>query len=266
MNPNQSVHILFIADVIGTEGYEIMRTTITNLKKTQDFDLIIANGENGASGKGLTPRLVEDYLDAGVHVITSGNHIWNKQKIFPILNTNPYLLRPLNYPPGTVGRGSCTYETKTGKKIGIINLQGRSFMQSIDCPFRTADRAIQDFKSQGVGIIVVDFHAEATAEKRALGFHLDGRVSAFFGTHTHVQTADESVLPNGTAYITDVGMTGPYNSVIGMDISTAIQRFITQVPVSYKMGSGNPVFNGATVEVNAVTGHSLQITRIQIAG
>ncbi|HDQ46035.1 MAG TPA: TIGR00282 family metallophosphoesterase [bacterium] len=261
-----TVKILFVADVIGHEGFEIMAETIPRLAKDYDFDLIVANGENAASGKGLMPRIVDDFMASGVHVITSGNHIWNKQKIFPVLNNHPHVLRPLNYPPGTVGRGSCIFETSGGYRIAVINLQGRSFMQPIDCPFRVADRIIQDLHTQGIRIILIDFHAEATAEKLALAYHLDGRITALLGTHTHVQTADERILPNGTACLTDAGMTGPSRSVIGMDISTAIQRFMTQVPVIYKIGEGNPVFCGAIVEADAISGRAQHIERLQIRG
>ena len=258
------LHILFVADVIGAEGFDILTRMLPVYKDKYGLDLIIANGENGATGKGLTPRLVEDYLKSGVQVITSGNHIWNKQKIFPILNDNPNLLRPLNYPPDTVGRGVCIVSTSNGDDVAVINLQGRSFMNSIDCPFRAADEATKDLHRKGIRVIVVDFHAEATAEKIALGYYLDGRVSAVLGTHTHVQTADAMILDQGTGYMTDVGMTGPADSVIGMDKDTAIRRFISQIPISYKMGRGKPMFCAVHLEIDPKSGKTLFMEPIQI--
>lgn len=260
----ESIHILFIADIVGSEGYEILADQLPRLQQKIPLDLIIANGENGASGKGLTPRIAQTYFDLGVHVITSGNHIWNKNKIFPMLDENDFILRPANYPSGNPGHGSCRFQMRQGAEAGVINLQGRSFMNPIDCPFRTADQILQEFSRDGIRIILVDFHAEATAEKIALGRYLDGRVSAVMGTHTHVQTADEQILPNGTGYITDVGMTGSRNSVIGMDLAVAIDRFVLQTPKSYKMGKGDPVFSAVHLEVSEQTGRTLRIKRYQL--
>ncbi|NQT26353.1 TIGR00282 family metallophosphoesterase [candidate division KSB1 bacterium] len=256
--------ILFIADIVGQEGFEIMADTLPRLQQKSELDLIIANGENGASGKGITPRIMQSYFELGINVITSGNHIWNKNKIFPMLDENPYILRPANYPPENPGHGFCQIQTRQGIEAGVINLQGRSFMNPIDCPFRTADQIIQKFAKDRVKILIVDFHAEATAEKIALGKYLDGRVSAVFGTHTHVQTADETIFPRGTGYITDAGMTGPMNSVIGLDTDVAIKRFISQTPSNYKIGIGNPVFCAVRITVEADSGKTLQIDRLQI--
>jgi metallophosphoesterase (TIGR00282 family) len=258
------LNILFIADIVGQEGYEIAADILPQVQQKFELDMVIANGENGASGKGLTPGIAESYFALGVHVITSGNHIWNKNKIFPMLDENPNLLRPANYPSCNPGHGFCRVQTRQGVEVGVINLQGRSFMNPIDCPFKTADQILQKLNAEGIKILIVDFHAEATAEKIALGHYLDGRVSAVLGTHTHVQTADETILPGGTGYITDVGMTGPMNSVIGMDKEIAIKRFISQTPSNYKIGVGNPAFNAVRFTVETDTGKTLEIGRLQL--
>jgi len=261
---HEPIQILFIADIVGQEGYEIMADTVPRLSQESDLDLIIANGENGASGKGLTPRIAQSYFDLGVNVITSGNHIWNKNKIFSMLDENPYLLRPANVPPSNPGHGFCQVQSGKGVDVGVINLQGRSFMNPIDCPFRMADQIIQHFEKDHINLLIVDFHAEATAEKIALGRYLDGRVSAVLGTHTHVQTADETILPKGTAYITDVGMTGPQNSVIGLDKEVAIKRFMNQTPSSYKLGIGDPIFCAVKITIDSESGKTKRIDRIQV--
>lgn len=259
---SDSIHILFIADIVGREGYEITADLLPRLRRDVAPDLVIANGENGASGKGLTPKIAHSFFELGVDVITSGNHIWNKNKIFPMLDEHPHLLRPANYPPGNPGHGWCRIRIRNGVEAGVINLQGRSFMTPIDCPFRTADSILDLFEQEGVRVVVVDFHAEATAEKIALGRYLDGRVSAVLGTHTHVQTADETVLPGGAGYITDVGMTGPRHSVIGMDASVAVERFVTQTPKNYKIGEGDPVLSAVRLKCDTRSGKTLEIERL----
>jgi metallophosphoesterase (TIGR00282 family) len=258
------INILFIADIIGRPGFEIVEKHIHTLFHKYSIDLVIANGENGTVGKGLTAKVVQLYFELGINVITSGNHIWNRNKLFPLLETEPNLLRPLNYPPECPGHGSCVVELQSDSNVGIINLQGRSFMYSIDCPFRTVDLEIKRLKSEGIKIIIIDFHAEATAEKIALGWYLDGRVSAVIGTHTHVQTADERILPNGTAYITDVGMTGPFDSVIGMDKEVSINRFIKQIPQPYKIAQDDLKFCGLLLTINKDTGKAHSISRLQL--
>jgi metallophosphoesterase (TIGR00282 family) len=249
---------------VGKPGIQIVTSQLPELKQKQNIHLTIANGENCASGKGLTPKTADTLFSLGIDIITTGNHIWNRETIIPLLDQNPFILRPLNYPPDSPGSGSCIIEIKQKLQIGVINLQGRSFMYSIDCPFRTANSEIAKMKKNGINAIIIDFHAEATAEKMALGWYLDGQVSALIGTHTHVQTADERILPRGTAYITDAGMTGPYNSVIGMEKEVAIQRFITQLPVHYKTAQGDAQFTGVIINLDLKTGKALSISRFQI--
>jgi 2',3'-cyclic-nucleotide 2'-phosphodiesterase len=223
----------------------------------------ILNAENASAGRGLTPSMAATLFSLGADVLTSGNHIWNKDKIFPALEEQPLLLRPLNYPPGAPGHGSCVFRTPAGDPVGVLNLQGRSFMMPIDCPFRAADTEIERLNREGVHIIFVDFHAEATAEKIALGRYLDGRVTALVGTHTHVQTADEMLIPKGTAYITDAGMTGPLDSVIGMDTDSAILRFRSQLPVPYRASESASFLNGVLIETETTTGKAVRIERLR---
>jgi metallophosphoesterase (TIGR00282 family) len=260
MNP---VRILFIGDVIGASGIEALQAMLNGLNDGCEAELKVLNAENASAGRGLTPGVARSLFETGIDVLTSGNHIWNKDKIFPMLEEHPNLLRPLNYPAGTPGHGSTVFSTAEGIRIAVINLQGRSFMVPIDCPFKSADDEIERLRQEGVRIILIDFHAEATAEKLALGRYLDGRVSAVLGTHTHVQTADERILPSGTAYITDVGMTGPEDSVIGMDTQSAILRFKTQLPVPYRASESKSGFNAVRVFVDPETGRATGITRLR---
>lgn len=259
------IQVLFIADIVGKAGYEVTSSCIQDIKKQYNIHITIANGENGASGKGMTAKIADSFFDLGIDVITSGNHIWDKDKFFPILDENPRILRPLNYPPDCPGHGSYIVDISNNFQVGIINLQGRSFMYSIECPFRTADKEIYRMKKMGVQLIIIDFHAESSAEKIALGWYLDGRVSAVIGSHTHVQTADEKILPKGTAYITDVGMTGPFDSVIGMDKELAIRRFLTQLPVHYKVALEDPKISGVVLSIDKTFGKSHSIIRFQIS-
>jgi metallophosphoesterase (TIGR00282 family) len=256
-------NILFIADIIGKSGLEAVSVLIDDLKRDHDIQMTIANGENAASGKGMSNRIAHAMFDMGINVITSGNHIWNRDRFFPMLEENDQILRPLNYQPTCPGHGSCVFSTPSGVRVGVINLQGRSFMYPIRCPFLTAESEIKHLKSQGAKIIFVDFHAEATAEKSALACYLDGKISAVVGTHTHVQTADESISELGTAYITDAGMTGPFDSVIGMDKNVAIQRFLTQMPVAYQIATEDVRLNGVVIGVDPENGKASEITRIQ---
>lgn len=258
------IHVLFIADIVGKPGMEAVTHHLPELKEKYNIHLTIANGENCASGKGLTLNIAESLFSLGVDVITSGNHIWNRESIIPHLDQNPSILRPLNYPKESPGKGSFIIQIKNKQSIGVINLQGRSFMYSIDCPFKTITSEIERLKKKGVRSIIVDFHAEATAEKIALGWYLDGQVSAVIGTHTHVQTADERILPGGTAYITDAGMTGPYHSVIGMDKDASIRRFITQLPVHYKMAHDDIRIAGVIIDLDIQSGRALSISRYQL--
>ena len=261
---SSEIHILFIADVVGYPGFQITEEVLPGILEKHHIDLTVANGENATGGKGLTPNVAKSLFNLGIDVITSGNHIWNKKQIVPELEEHPNILRPLNYPPSCPGKGSCTFEIPDGPSVGVINLQGRSFMYPIDCPFRAADAEVTRMRDSGIGIIVIDCHAEATAEKIALARHLDGRISGFIGTHTHVQTADEQILPSGTAYITDIGMTGPIDSVIGMHIDSAIERFITQRPVYYKIAAGPAMLCGVVVTVGVEDGKAKSISRLRI--
>jgi metallophosphoesterase (TIGR00282 family) len=258
------LRILFVSDIVGAAGLDMLRSQIGFLREKYPYDLFIANGENAAEGKGLSSKMAEDLFAMGVDVITSGNHIWNRDNIFKLMEREFPVLRPLNYPEGCPGKGSCIARCGDGTEVGVINLQGRSFMYPIDCPFACLERELQSMKARGVRSVLVDFHAEATAEKKAFGFFADGRVSAVIGTHTHVQTADEQVLPNGTAYITDAGMTGPQHSVIGLDVDTAIERFRTQIPVHYKIAHGNCQLDGVAIGIRTETGKTDFIKRIHI--
>jgi metallophosphoesterase (TIGR00282 family) len=261
---NNTMNILMIADIVGLSGFEVVRQHLPQLKQKYHIHLTVANGENAAHGKGLTPKNATAFFESGINVITSGNHIWNQKSILPVLDENPFILRPLNYPPGCPGQGSCELEVAPGLFAAVINLQGRSFMYPIDCPFRTAMNEIDRFNQKGIHIIVVDFHAEATAEKAAIGRYLDGKVSAVIGTHTHVQTADERILPGGTAFITDIGMSGPVDSVIGMDAESAKLRFLTQIPVPYRMSSSEASCCGVFLQIDRTTGKGLYIERFQL--
>jgi len=264
-NNNSNINIVFIADIIGEPGLNATASSIDQIIDKYKPKLIIANGENSASGKGLTEKIAYQFFELGINIITSGNHIWNKKSVFPVLDTNPYILRPLNYPPDVPGHGSCIYEISANEKLAVINLQGRTFMQPIDCPFRSIDKEIKNLKKKGINSIIVDFHAEATAEKIAMGWYLDGRVSAVIGTHTHVQTADDKILPNGTAYITDVGMTGPSDSVIGMDKEIALNRFIKQIPFYYKIAKyGDLIFCGVVISIDLRTSLANSIKRFKL--
>jgi metallophosphoesterase (TIGR00282 family) len=253
--------ILFIGDIVGRPGREKAIRTLERYRQTDNFpDLVVANGENAAGGFGLTHAIYQELLNAGVQVITMGNHTWDKKEIFDFISEANHLVRPINYPEGAPGQGFVVAEVK-GYSVGIVNAMGRVFMANLDCPFRAIDRAIQ-YLSGETRVILVDMHAEATAEKRALAWHLDGRVSAVFGTHTHIQTADETILPGGTAYLTDTGMTGPYNSVIGMKIEPAIRKMMTQLPERFEVAEGPAQFNAVRIRVEAETGRAISIERI----
>jgi len=256
------VRLLFIGDVVGRAGRRTLTDHLNRLIDHHLVDLVVANGENAAAGYGLTAPVLRELFDAGVDVVTSGNHIWDKKEIMPILDREPRLLRPANYPPGLPGVGQGIYETAAGIKVGIMNLEGRVFMKNLDCPFRAADVLIDDLKKT-TPIIFVDFHAEATSEKQALGFYLDGRVSAVVGTHTHVQTADERILAGGTGYLTDVGMSGSQDAIIGNQKEPALQRFLTQLPVRLEVAKKNPQLCAVVLTINEETGCCEAIERLQ---
>ena len=248
--------ILAIGDIIGRPGRKAIQALLPGLRQHYGLDLVIANAENVAGGFGLTPDTAQELLQAGVDILTSGNHIWAQKEIIPLLDGELPILRPLNYPPGVPGRGyliTC--------KVMVVNLIGNTFIGSFDCPFRTMDSLLAGLEPKPP-VIIVDFHAEATSEKVALGRYLDGRVSAVLGTHTHVGTIDAQVLPNGTAYVTDIGMTGPTDSVIGDDTDSVIQRFLTKMPHHLSVGKGKPIMNAVLISVDEETGQAKNIERI----
>ena len=248
--------ILAVGDVIGRPGRQTMQELLPGLRQQYRLDLVIANGENAAGGVGLTSTTAKELLDTGVDVLTSGNHIWAQKEIIPYLDGEMSILRPLNYPPGVPGRGY----TINGQ-VMVVSLIGRTFISNFDCPFRAMDQLLAEVKNRPL-VIIVDFHAEATSEKMAMGRYLDGRVSAVVGTHTHVGTIDAQVLPQGTAYITDIGMTGPIDSVIGDDIEAVLQRFLTVMPYRLAVGKGKTMFNAVLVGVDEKSGKAISIERI----
>ncbi|MFZ0453564.1 MAG: TIGR00282 family metallophosphoesterase [Ignavibacteriaceae bacterium] len=255
-----SLNLLFIGDIIGQPGLNMVQTWLPGLIQKYKPDLIVANGENVANGKGCTEKEGKILFDLGVNVITGGNHTWDKHQSQEYLKIEPRSLRPLNYPKGTYGNGYYVAETKKGK-VAVINLQGRSFMSMIDCPFRTSDWILSRLLNE-TKVIFIDFHAEATAEKIALVNYLDGKISALVGTHTHVQTADERIFPNGTGYITDVGMTGPYESVIGMKTQAALNRFIYQTPQKYETANDDVHLCGVFFKIDNESGKTVEMERI----
>lgn len=255
-----SINILFVGDIIGKPGLELVQTWLPGLIQKYKSDLVVANGENVSDGKGCTAKEGTILFDLGVHVITGGNHTWDKHQSQDYLKSEPRVIRPLNYPKGTYGNGYYVAETKKGK-VAVLNLQGRTFMSPLDCPFRSADWVLQKLKAE-TKVVILDFHAEATAEKMAMGHYLDGKISALIGTHTHTQTADERILPGGTAYITDVGMSGPYDSVIGMKTVAAINRFIYQTPQKYETATDNVHLAGINLVIDSETGKAQEIERI----
>lgn len=257
------ISILFLGDIIGRPGRRALKRYLPSLAKKYSPALLGANAENAAGGIGITEEVGRELLGQ-LHVLTSGNHIWDKREGLPFLEKEERLLRPANYPADNPGRGSYLFKVNDRVKIGVLNLQGRVFMEPIDCPFRIADQEVKKLSS-ATDVIVVDFHAEATSEKQALGWYLDGRVSAVIGTHTHVPTADDRILPQGTAYITDVGMVGGYNSVIGIRKDLALKRFLTSRPQRFEPGKEGLVFSAVLVEIESESGRALKIQREFIA-
>jgi metallophosphoesterase (TIGR00282 family) len=255
------MRILFIGDIVGRPGRECVRRGLGALVGHHRIDLVVANVENAAAGFGITREIGDQLLDWGVEVMTSGNHIWDKKEAIDYIGAEPRLIRPANFPAGVPGNGSYVARTPAGESVAVINVMGRVFMSSIDDPFAVALREIEALR-QRARVIVVDFHAEATSEKSAMGWHLDGRVTAVIGSHTHVQTADERVLPKGTAFMTDAGMTGPHDSVIGIEVEPALGRFLTAMPTRFDVATGNPRLNAVIVEADARTGLATDIERI----
>ncbi len=255
-----SLNLLFIGDIVGKPGMDLVQSWLPSLIQKYKTDLVIVNGENSSDGKGCTEKEGKILLDLGVHVITGGNHTWDKHQSQEYIKKEPRALRPLNYPKGTYGNGFYIADTKKGK-VAVVNLQGRTFMADIDCPFRSADWVLSRLKGE-TKMIFIDFHAEATAEKIAMINYLDGKISALVGTHTHMQTADERIFPNGSGYITDAGMTGPYDSVIGMKTQAAINRFIYQTPQKYETAEGDAHLCGIFFKLDTDSGKTIELERI----
>ena len=247
---------LVIGDIVGQPGRKAVYEILPQLRRQYRLDMVIANAENAAGGFGLTPAIAQELIEVGVHVITSGNHIWAQKDIIPNLDGDMSILRPLNYPPGVPGRG---YHI-TGQTM-VVNLMGRTFMNDIDCPFRAMDKLLEEVPDRPP-VIIVDFHAEATSEKMAMGRYLDGRVSAVLGTHTHVGTIDAQILPQGTAYVSDIGMTGPADSIIGDDVESVLRRFLTGIPHHLSVGKGKPILNAILVDVDEDSGRANNIERV----
>jgi len=257
------MRILFIGDVVGKPGRQAVAALAPKLRAERGVELVIANGENSAHGAGLTASTVAALLDAGVDVITSGDHIWDQREIYEVIEREPRLVRPMNAAPTAPGHGSTIVNVGGKCAVGVLNLIGRVFMPPCDCPFRAAETEVARLRRQ-TNIIIVDLHAEATSEKIAMGRFLDGKVSAVIGTHTHIATADECILPHGTAYITDAGMCGPHDSVLGRDTDAVLRRFMTQLPQKLEVAAGNVQLCGVIVEVDEDSGRALHIERIRI--
>jgi metallophosphoesterase (TIGR00282 family) len=255
------VRILFIGDIFGKPGRALIRRGVGPLVEYHRIDLVIANAENAAAGSGITRELGDQILGWGVDVMTSGNHIWSKREAIDYIGAEPRLLRPANFPAGAPGNGSYLARSADGRTVGVINIMGRVFMQQLDNPFDVVRREIEALQPRA-NVIIVDFHAEATSEKAAMGWYLDGKVTAVIGTHTHVQTADERILPKGTAYLTDVGMTGPHDSIIGVEVEPALSRFLNGMPSRFEPATENPRLNAVVIDADEKTGRAQDIERL----
>lgn len=255
--------VIFIGDIVGKVGRQAVSACLPGLVDKHKIDLVIANGENVAAGFGLTESLVQDLFRMGVHVITTGNHVWDKKDFAGYISKENRVIRPANFAPGVPGYGSILYTLTDGTKVGVLNLSGRIFMTPVDCPFRAAQTEIETLQKD-TKIIIIDLHAEATSEKVAFGYFIDGKVSAVIGTHTHVQTADEKILSGGTAYITDVGMTGPAHSVIGIDVDQIIRRFLTGMPDRFETAQGQAILSAVVIDINKDSGKASTIQRVQL--
>ena len=256
------MRLLMIGDIVGRPGRQAVKDNITGLISEFKVDITVANGENSAGGNGLTREVGRELLAMGIDVITMGNHVWNHKEIFNYISQEKRIVRPANYPPGAPGLGVNVFIAGNGTSVAVMNLSGRVFMPELDCPFRKVDEMLASLDKQ-VQVVLLDFHAEASSEKVAMGWYLDGRVSAVCGTHTHVQTADERILPGGTAYITDVGMTGPRDSVIGVKKELVIEKFITQLPRRFEVANSSYQLNAVLVDIDDTTGRATDIRRIQ---
>ena len=256
--------LLFIGDIVARPGRDLLRRHLKALASTHAIDLVIANGENAAGGNGITRDNANEIFGAGVDVITTGNHVWDKREALEFIGAEPRLIRPANYPEGTPGRGSHVAVSGSGVRVGVVNVMGRVFLPSLDDPFRAATREIARVKAEGAQVVFVDVHAETTSEKVALGWYLDGQVAAVIGTHTHVQTADERVLPGGTACLTDVGMTGPHDGVIGMDKTAVIARFVTGLPGRFEPATGDARLHAVIITTEPASGRATAIERVAV--
>jgi 2',3'-cyclic-nucleotide 2'-phosphodiesterase len=254
--------ILFIGDIVGKPGRDAVEHLVPAMRRECGIDLVIANAENSSGGSGITPQTAAELFNASVDVLTSGDHIWKRKEIFELIRSEPKIIRPINYPAGAPGYGFGIFQTSAGIKVGVINVLGRVFLEPLECPFKTVKAAVEQIRKE-TPVILVDIHAEATSEKIALGWYLDGDVSAVVGTHTHVQTADERILPKGTAYITDAGMVGPFDSVLGRRVENVLERFLSCVPVRFEVASENIQMHGVIVDIDEKTGRARSITRVQ---
>jgi hypothetical protein len=255
------VRLLFVGDIVGRPGRRALNRLLRGIVDERSVDIVVANCENAAGGVGVTPRIADELLAEGIDVLTGGNHTWNRREVYPYLDSSERIVRPANYPPGAPGRGATVVETRDGVPVGVVNLEGRVFMRQIDCPFRIG-RELVDGLLETTPIVIVDFHAEATSEKLALGWYLAGRASAVIGTHTHIQTADERILEGHTAYITDAGMTGPWRSVIGVRTELSVARFVTGLPQRFETADGPAVLSGLLIDIDATTGAARAVDRV----
>jgi 2',3'-cyclic-nucleotide 2'-phosphodiesterase len=257
------VRCMMIGDIIGKPGRQAVTAQLAALRRELDVDMVIANGENMAAGMGLTPSLAEELLGRGVDVVTSGNHIWDKREVYPYLDTGRPVLRPINYPDDAPGRGWLVHHLPDGDQVAVINVMGRVYMNQLDSPFAALDALLDGAAEPLPPLRIVDFHCELTSEKNAMGWFLDGRVTAVLGTHTHVPTADARVLPRGTAYISDVGMTGPRDSIIGFSLESVLPRFLTHLPTRFAVGEGPVSLNAVVVTAERATGRAVGIEQVQ---
>jgi metallophosphoesterase (TIGR00282 family) len=258
------ITVLFIGDVFGKTGRDLVRLAVPRLARRYPIDLVIANAENSAGGFGVTRETGDELIAAGVDLMTSGNHVWDKKEALDYLALEPRIVRPANYPDGVPGRGFAIGRTRSGDEVAVLNLMGRVFMHAIDDPFSIGRREAERLRAR-TPVVLVDMHAEATSEKLAMGWHLDGAVTAVVGTHTHVQTADDQLLPGGTAYITDVGMTGPHDGIIGVEREPVLNRFLTGLPARFESARGRPTFHGVVIEADPATGRATAITRLRLS-
>lgn len=254
--------ILLVGDVIGRPGRTAFAKYTKQLKKERDIDLVIVNGENSAGGKGISEKSLDELYHGGADIITSGNHIWDNREVYKFIDREPYLVRPANYPDGAPGKGWCLYPHKS-KNVAVINMSGRAFMPPMDCPFQKVEDVLHEIGDEA-DIVILDFHAETTSEKMAMGYYLDGRVQIVVGTHTHIQTSDERILPNGTAYITDLGMTGPWDSILGVDKEIIIKHFTSCMPVRHEVAKGGCVYSALLVEIDNSSNAPVSVERIMI--